>query len=222
MLTQAPGYRRLAYLVRILRDRSIYRPLLRHHRIIFIHIPKTGGQSVSYALFSDPDYVGHESLGVYERENPAHARNFFSFSFVRNPYDRLLSAYRYLMHASDRPDDIEMRETVLHRYTDFEKFVRGGLRDDPAVQTWWHFRPQTSFLTDRHGRIGVAFVGRFETLTTDFETVRARLGFGDALPWLNKSTARPAQYQDAYTAQTAAIVAEFYRDDFDNFGYPRI
>ena len=159
---------------------------------------------------------------MYERENPAHARNFFSFSFVRNPYDRLLSAYRYLMYVSDRPDDIGMRAAVLHQYADFEEFIRGGLRDDPAVQAWWHFRSQTSFLIDRQGRIGVSSIGRFENLVADFATIRARLGFGEALPWLNKSATRPARYQDAYTAQTAAIVADFYHDDFCRLGYSPI
>lgn len=214
-----PAYRQLAHRVRLARGTSLYRPLLRRHRVIFIHIPKTGGQSICQALFGNPDYVGHVPLHLYERESPALFRACLKFTVVRHPLARLLSAYAYLMADSTHAADITFRDQVLRRYADFTAFIRHGLATDPEIQTWWHFRPQISFLRTEAGPIGVDVIGRFETLGPDFAALRARLGFGDPLPWLNRSRPLAADHPPQYTAETRAIATAFYREDFAAFGY---
>lgn len=212
-----PVLRRVAHWRHRARGTSLYQPLLRQHRVIFIHVPKTGGQSVCQALFGNPDHAGHIPLADYERENPVLCAVFTKCGFVRNPYARLLSAYTYLMRHSAFPADIALRETVLARYTDFADFILRGLSEDAEVRQWWHFRPQMSFLCLADGRMGLDFVGRHESLMTDYARLRARLGFGADLPWLNAGSG--GDYRAAYNDGTAAVAERFYQTDLAQFGY---
>jgi len=219
MISRLPLYKRISYTWRVARGVSIYKPLLRRHRVIFIHVPKTGGQSVAQALFGDPYYTGHPPLIAYERESPGNYRSFYKFTFVRNPYGRLLSAYNYLTAYAPWSEDIEFRENTLSKYRDFEDLIVNGLRQDEAIRNNLHFLPQAFHLKNSVGAIGVDFIGRYETLQEDFETVRQRVGFGDRLPWLNRSQLLALGFRDHFNDQTAAIVAEYYKEDFDTFGY---
>jgi hypothetical protein len=219
MISRMPWCRRISYAWRVARGTSIYKPLLRRHRVIFIHVPKTGGQSVEQALFGRPLYLGHFRLVRYEKESPENFKSFYKFAFVRNPYTRMLSAYRYLMAHSNWPEDIEFRDRTLSRYRDFENFIVNGLRQNQAIGRYPHFRPQIFQLKNSAGAIGVDFIGRFENLREDYETIRQRLGFGDPLPWLNRSQPLASGSHDCFSGQTAAIVWEFYKEDFEAFGY---
>ena len=198
---------------------SIYKPLLLRHRVIFIHVPKTGGQSVAQALFGFPLYTEHCRLIEYEKESPENARSFYKFTFVRNPYTRLLSAYHYLLSYSDWPKDIKFRRRILSQYRDFEDFIVNGLRQNGAIGSYLHFLPQTHYLKNSAGAIGVDFIGKFENFEEDFDAVRRHLGFGDPLPWLNRSRPLGPGFRDHFSDRAAAIVAEFYKEDIETFGY---
>jgi hypothetical protein len=187
-------------------------------RSIFVHIPKTAGVSVCEALYGT-SVIGHARLRHYQVVYDwATYASYFKFAFVRNPWDRLVSAYEFLRaggwHAGDRRWAAE-HVTV---YGSFEAFVRKGL-PRPEVMAWRHFQPQRPFLADPlTGRIGVDFVGRFESLQADFRTIAERIGIRAELPHRNRSRAA-TPYRDAYTPATAAVVRRLYARDVDAFGY---
>jgi len=59
----------------------------------FIHIPKTGGNSISKILLSVPET---EQIMVHGTLNQLmHVDGYFIFSFVRNPFTRLASWYEH-------------------------------------------------------------------------------------------------------------------------------
>ena len=67
------------------------------HKFIFLHTPKTGGMSVGSALYSalgiKDDY---QSFRIhYDDLNEEILKEYFVFTFVRNPWDRLVSDYRF-------------------------------------------------------------------------------------------------------------------------------
>ena len=65
-------------------------------KCIFFHIPKTAGISLVKALFGDLDW-GHRDVKYYRNVfNKKKFDSYFKFTFVRNPYDRLFSAYSFL------------------------------------------------------------------------------------------------------------------------------
>ena len=66
------------------------------HRCIFVHVPKCAGVSISRSLFGSlvGTHIAMKSFQlIYTEEEFA---RYFKFAFVRNPWDRLVSAYRFL------------------------------------------------------------------------------------------------------------------------------
>jgi hypothetical protein len=77
---------------------------------------------------------------------------------------------------------------------------------------------QLDYITNERGDIIVDFVGRYENLEHDVNTVIQVLGLKSrALPHVNKSQHR--HYSEYYTEETKGLVAERYSRDIDFFRY---
>ena len=64
-------------------------------KTIFIHIPKTAGISIIKSVYGDVTLGGHRSMYFYSRIFNLNKEKYFSFCFVRNPFDRLYSSYKF-------------------------------------------------------------------------------------------------------------------------------
>ena len=191
------------------------------HRCIFVHVPKTAGVSISRELFGNLS-GGHTSIATYERVfSRRDFESYFKFAFVRNPWDRLYSAYRFLKSGGMSEGDRQWAERNLSGVTGFTEFVTEHLRRGHMLSSS-HFVPQYRFLC-RPGstQVLVDFVGRYESLDRDFRAVKERLGLGtgEGLAHFNRSQSDGADYRFAYTAETRRIVADVYREDVELFGY---
>ena len=90
------------------------------NKLIFLHIPKTGGESVEDALtnsFGKPIDKSHENVrqiqsGKLYDEN---IDEYKVFTVVRNPFDRLISTWRWWAYHSD--SGFEKGERIWHRMT---------------------------------------------------------------------------------------------------------
>ena len=203
------------------------------HKCIFVHIPKAAGKSIKQALFGIPEFgphlqshstetvpayienaYGHQSVAEY-RAYPQF-KQYFKFCVVRNPFDRLVSAFTYLSHGGCNPRDEVFQQTHLQQYEgNFEAFVTEAF---PAVTQHEHFRSQTSWIRSGWKKRNVDYIGRFEALPQSLEQVAQRLDItGYQLPYLNKSTHRP--YQEYYTDKTIDIVRKAYASDLQAFRY---
>lgn len=185
---------------------------------LFVHLPKTGGISIAKALFGDLG-GGHLDVGqyllVYERSL---YEKLFKFAFVRNPWDRLVSAFLFLKQGGLNESDRAFAER-LDRYSTFEEFVTHWVTPE-NVQTGSHFRPQLEQICWPGTRVpAMDFIGRFERLHQDFQTVCATLGVtGVELPHKNR-TAGKRDYRSYYNDKTRQVVADIYREDAELFGY---
>jgi hypothetical protein len=195
--------------------KGLYRGFSDQHQAIFIHIPKTAGVSLKQAL-GVPEEIGHADYLAFRAASPAKCRSYFKFTFVRNPWDRLLSAYSFLQAGGIPRFDRFWRVQLMSGVTSFEEFVMDRLENAVAFQAL-HFRPQYSFLCDGAGRMKMDFVGRFETIEEDCEQLAARLGIALPLQRLNRS--RHTAYQSAYTPAMRDLVARIYARDIELFGY---
>ena len=219
------------------------------YKCIFIHIPKTAGQSIEHFFLDlhglswenraplllryNPDpRKGPESLAHLTAEEYTELghissekfNNYFKFAFVRNPWARLVSEYRY--------------RSCYKKYT-FQEFVIKGLpKPDNYSDKYRHIMPQYDFIHNRDGKLIVDFVGRFENLQEDFQTVLKKLSIPPArLPRINVSLSKnrdirkrikyllsrksPAQkhWKDYYDRDTEEIVRKIYFKDITKFGY---
>lgn len=224
--------------------------ICRDYNCLFVHIPKTAGQSIEQfflrllgldwdkdrdrlllqrnedrgrgteklAHLTASEYVGSGYL------SPEEFSGFFKFSFVRNPWDRILSEYRYRNY---------------FQHLSFRDFVLNKLPKPGWDDKYRHVMPQYDMLHDAQGKLMVDFVGRFESLQQDFDQICGRLGIAEsALPHRNRSDKksrglkrrfrnflymngenRIKQAVQFYDKDVRQAVAEYYRKDIETFGY---
>jgi hypothetical protein len=196
-----------------LRGRGLYRGWPNANHAIFIHIPKTAGSSVAQALFGASRHIPYFE---YERINPGKFERFFKFSFVRNPWDRLVSTYFFLKNGGVNEIDRRFAAETLSRYESFAAFVEGWLNKENAW-SWVHFKPQHYFICDSNLRPRMDFIGRTENIDADFRHVCQRLNVAAELQWINRGCHRP--YGEYYTGALRERVAAIYADDIAIFGY---
>jgi hypothetical protein len=211
-IARPSNYRRLQE-----RRAELLAPLDRH-RCLFVHIPKCAGTAVSIGLFGQP--IGHHTLRYFRYVYAKHEFDgYFKFTFVRNPWDRVVSAFHYLGEEQRYGVDRRWRDEHLSCYQGFEDFVMTGLHR-PEVLRWFHFTPQWDYVSvPWSSKSPVDFVGRYENLPHDFGVVAERLGLSAKLAVRNQGRERKADYRSYYSPASRQKVADVYARDIREFGY---
>src|SRR6187402_3169911 len=96
------------------------------HQCIFVHIPKTAGNSINRVF--GVGWENHKDLARYHAEIPRETfERYFKFAIVRNPWDRLLSDYNYQKKKSrEKASKLFMFEE-RGRERDFAAWVEAAL-----------------------------------------------------------------------------------------------
>ncbi|WP_052746067.1 sulfotransferase family 2 domain-containing protein [Sulfurovum lithotrophicum] len=197
---------------------SIFKPYNDLCKCIYIHIPKVAGISIEEALFREK--VGHKWALMYKGEDKQKFNDYFKFSFVRNPYDRLASAFFFLKNGGRNEFDKKWSEENLSAIEDFTHFIQ-NLQNEvfrEKVLKWTHFIPQYKYVCDQKGEIIVDYIGKFETLHNDFSHVADTLGIPVHLSHQNK-TSNKKDYRTLYTEDMQETVYRLYQKDFELFDY---
>jgi len=190
-------------------------------KCIYIHIPKAAGISINKALF-DNYGGGHKTVRTYKRIfGPAVYRQYFSFTFVRNPYTRLFSAYRFLKNGGFNKRDANWAAEHFIEFSTFDEFVCEWVSSD-NIWKYDHFKPQHSFVCDVNSIPEVDFVGRVENIDNDFRKVCEILDIENNLEQHNKTEKDFSHWRNAYTQFSLDKVNDIYHKDFELFGYPKI
>jgi hypothetical protein len=178
---------------------------------VFIHIPKTAGTSLVKSIYGDVSAEGHRNIEFYKNIFSNDFPHFFKFCFVRNPYDRLHSSYKFLQKGGMNKHDAKAFDIHLKKYADFEDFVLNGLTKE-LLKEIIHFIPQTHFICNDKGLVLVDFIGKFENLKQDIGKLEKELNLEIILPHLNSN--KKEHYLSVYTDEMLEKVKEFYVDDF--------
>jgi hypothetical protein len=194
------------------------------HKCIFVHIPKCAGISVSTSLFGNLA-GGHTPIRIYSLVfNKKEFDAYFKFTFVRNPWDRVASAYFYLRDGpglraiSESPPLLEQMKRVVSVYSDFDSFVREWINRE-NIRKLHLFAPQCDYLCLNGRQSAMDFVGYFENLVEDFHYVTRRIGVEAELLHLNRVRPSAESYLAAYSDDTRRIVSDVYREDIEFLGY---
>lgn len=185
-------------------------------KTVFIHIPKTAGISLIKAIYDDVNLEGHRSFFFYNIALNMKSEKYFCFSFVRNPFDRLYSAYMFLKKGGMNHIDRLLYKTYLSKFNDFEDFVLNGL-DNNIIFKIIHFIPQHEFLCDRRGNVMVDFIGRFENLEDDVRFLSDKFKKDIRLEHYNSNLKK--DYKEVYTAKMVSKVKTIYYKDLKFFNY---
>jgi hypothetical protein len=187
------------------------------HKTIFFHIPKTGGNSIYESLFSK-EVWGHRDVSYYRFVFGRKKFNrYFKFCLVRNPYQRVYSAYCFLKKGGMNENDQLFNSKHLSQYNSFEDFVINGLAKKEIIN-WVHFKPQCSFIQDKKGKIVVDFIGKLENMEADFNQLKKILKKENAtLSHLNKNKKDEIELSNS----SKHIIETIYKEDFLLF-YPEL
>ena len=206
---------------------------------MYIDIAKVASSSlkatVSAVLGLDVDRVGGNPHELEYPRPPEASRDserlypgLYTFAFVRNPWDRLVSCYRdkiqgevadFTLFSQSGVANCLARFDAFSANMSFEEFVY-AVASIPDADADEHFRSQHKYLTNERGKIAIDFVGRYENLATDFQHIAERIGLpkGISLPRL-QANPRTVRYTDYYTATTRDIVATRFAQDITLFSY---
>ena len=185
------------------------------HSCVFIHIPKSAGTSVAKSLFGElPYHYTATQLRVIFGTRTF--KRYFKFAFVRNPWDRLYSAYSYLKGGGWNDQDLSWYIENLADIPDFNSFVMDWLTSK-RLQSHIHLKPQSDFICDRHGIALLDFLGYFESIREDFASITEQLGMEKQLAHVNSSKRK--NYRDVYSPDAIEKVRELYENDIVQFGY---
>lgn len=186
---------------------------------IFIHIPKSAGISISKGLYGNLS-AGHMPLKkiqlAYSKEE---FTNYFKFTFVRNPWSRLYSAYNFISQGGINERDSEWAKQNLRRINNFEEFVMNWLSHG-NIKHSLHFESQTSMLLGvGEKKINIDFIGYFENIEDDYNYIAKKIKSPNKLPLLNKTRGKKPDYTSLYTAEMIEKVSSIYQKDIINFNY---
>lgn len=215
------------------------------HSYLTVAVPKVGCTTLKRALHAleglppaDPWWAVHdagEQLRLSHYAEPDARRlmtgpEVLRFAFVRNPYDRILSAWKSKVLAPKDARYAPLRARIraavgypprgddspVVAFGDFVRFVATGADDDG------HWARQTEVLAC--DEISYDVVGRFENFAADLRVVLERLGAKPGVVALADEITNPTDHVPlaaAYDSELASIVFDYYRADFDAFGYDR-
>ncbi len=200
-------------------------------RALFIHIPKCAGVAMLSALEQRIDIVRFgphlKAVDIFDAHGMYKNQKYFVFTFVRNPWDRLVSTFFYIMRGGRAPVDQRRRDTILHKYKgNFKEFVLDienwiNIKEEDSIypdKYIPHFRPQYEYICDLDGTCLVDFIGKIETLDNDFQELCAVLSVERAnLKRKNKTSHK--KYFKYYDDETRTIVARYYAKDIELFQY---
>ncbi len=172
-------------------------------QFVWIRVFKVASGSIRDVLRGDVS----DMTQSHPKRLPEKYDNYFKFSFVRNPWDRILSCYFHKILTKKAQDFRKCFDK------DFEFFVDYISRLDVANANP-HIKLQTRLIPVEE----CDFIGKMENFSEDFKYVCDVIGVKyNVVPHKHKTD--HAHYSTYYTPRTRQIIAEKYKEDIKAFGF---
>ena len=211
--------------------------------VLFLRVPKTASSSVvdkKICNLLDPvggfrtvecaqEYFSKEHmdkitwfwtrsyLNVIERSDKwfdFKKNNIFTFGFVRNPWDRAVSSWKYGSHKKSVNWNMNFLD-YCRKLKTLELYPKNGIAKNGLLL---HSCEQHSFLICEQKNLKADFIGKFENLQNDFDVMCNITGIPQQqLP--HKNATKHKHYSEYYDDETRSIVAEKYAKDIEYFNY---
>ena len=181
--------------------------------LIFVHIPKTGGESIEAMLHLNKSHAyGFQRIKGYKRDKIP-----FVFSIIRNPYDRILSWFRFCIHGFrgylPTPHEVCLPALRLFRQVSWQMTENDA--QDAFCWRWMKLMAESTCLEGKmsclkhpwfgpywhyvfnptDGRLIPDFILRFEHYAADAAALSGCLGVTSALRHKNRSGMKRADNQ---------------------------
>lgn len=191
------------------------------HKLIFIHIPRTGGTSIERALngrdwFNVHAPSKHLTAHTAKKIYSEYWDRYFKFTFVRNPWDRMVSMLKYGWFYGVKIN--QGKKISLDDYFDKFKKVEYDERFFNSNQFSDYNTIEGSIYKNIFGE-DMDFIGKFENLEEDFSKICLINNIKNKkIPHIEKSHNRK-QYHNYYDSRSRSLIEEKYYKDIELFNY---
>jgi hypothetical protein len=197
--------------------------LNKEEKYIYIHIPKCAGSAMGEIDWNK--CRGHFTIRDYSSQ--INLDDYFKWGFVRNPWDRLVSAYESCPELLKLGVSFSECVDIIYNHRQdiqYKSVTWSGCPDSGLPIGRIHFCPMVSLMrSPKSNKIEMNFIGRFENLKNDWDEL-CRLINKYPTP-LHKSntrltkTKRFTPYKDMYDSDLIHKVGAIYEEDIDIFQY---
>lgn len=201
---------------------------VKRKRVVYLEMPKVANTSIKASILGYQNLEDSITIQIIASEQIVHELNekqkdYFKFTFVRNPFERLVSCYE----SKYKTDQKYLGKELEHLWYDyylfgyikkdkgFDSFVRKIYRIPNCLKDF-HFIPQYNIIFDKKKQCMVDYVGKIENIDKVYPKLCKKYMF-DELPHMNRSEKKT--WMDYYTKKTAQMVYQMYRKDIVKFGY---
>ena len=198
-----------------------------NHKFIFVHIPKNAGTSIGTMLNIK---TRHFPITVYQNElGKVEFEKYFSFCFVRHPYERFISLYNYAkMQESYYHSSVNPEKAIYGKHMDYDLLKDASIHDcaillkegklihNPPYPIWF---PQCTWILDNKQKVLVDYIGKVEDIHLHLRNIKKFIKKEfETIPYLNQSQGIKNR-KDLLDEKTKKILAEYYSLDFELFNY---
>ncbi len=183
--------------------------------VIRVHITRTAGTSLSRAVeFNQPNRhkenpKHHFARQIIEKVGAVNWNAAIKFSFVRNPWDRLYSIFCLKI----RKGELEFE----NNQSNFKTWLIGEFAEMESNE-YCYTHSQFNWLKNFDGIVDYDFIGRFENLNEDVQTLSKLIKMDINIPHVNQAP-KAFSYLEAYDDELEELVRVNYKKDLELFGY---
>jgi len=205
-----------------------HKNILYDYKCIYIHIPKTGGTSINNALHNLPKKNRLEDFNPVRLNYSKHAsalemkhavgdeiwEEYFTFAFVRNPWDIMVSSYNWWLQKAPKWKHLHHDVKNIEHLGSFERFMHSKYGRKMINE----FKGNMFNWLSENDEVIVDFVGKFENIQEDWNRICERLCVEPyKLPYLNQTERK--HYKEYYTQETKQIVHERFKKIIEIYDY---
>jgi hypothetical protein len=191
------------------------------NKFIFVHIPKNSGTTMSKVLKDkyteskllmwvdektgiDKMHLYVNVIWTYIDENKCN--KYMKFCIIRNPYDRVYSAWKSLKKQYPEKDiDLFVKKRLN------QKFINKNAQ----------YNPQHIFIFDKQGKQFVDEIINFNNINDDINNLNIKYNLNIPL-YGNQKTEKPTEYNRYFNKESIDIINNLYEKDFDLLGFAKI
>lgn len=190
------------------------------HKLIFIHVPRTGGTSIEKAL-SGKDWFNihapskHLTHYTAKKIYAEYWDEYFKFTFVRNPWDRMVSMLKYGNFYGVKMNN---NKICIKNYLRHFRNIEYDRRFFNLKQFEGFKQLDNSVYRNIIGE-EMNFIGRFENLQEDYNEICKKCNITESKLQLIENSPERLKYYEYYDQESKDLIAKKYRLDIKMFNY---
>lgn len=202
--------------------------ILEDHNAIYFPIPKVANTTLKKAFASIETKPKNDLSSPHKLFYPYAYKKHYKCTFVRNPFDRIVSCYCDKLlnknnfnkpaYKDGIPVGFFMISDSFYFNMPFKEFVH-TIFNIPDERADIHFRSQYRFIYDNYHNRLVDFMGKYENLIDDYNSILQCIGCSNVPVLDSKNVSKRTSIDQYYDDEAREMVALRYKKEFLFLGY---